>query len=323
MANTDRLRAAWERRAALHTDPDTTAYRLLHGAADGYPDLTVDRFGPLLVANLYSDGERVPPPTRLLETLAGWAGATAVYLKYRPRQASNLDAAERAALAPAEALLGQAVEEVEALENGLRFRIRPGEGLSTGLFLDMRTVRAWLREQARGKAVLNCFAYTCAFGVAGLAGGAARVANLDVSKRYLDWGKQNYAANGLSAPDTDFIFGDVFDWLKRFARSGTQFELVVLDPPSYATTRQTRFSLAKDYAGLVALAAPLVKPGGRLLACANTQAVSQKAFLAQVRRGAPDGRATVQKVEHEPELDFPVAAGEQPYLKAAWVSFEP
>jgi 23S rRNA (cytosine1962-C5)-methyltransferase len=320
MTEAQRLQAAWARRAPLHADKDTTAYRLLNGAADGFPDLTVDRYGSVLVANLYSAGEQVPPPTRLLETLADWAGSEAVYVKYRPLQASALDEAERQALAPAEALLGRAVDEVEALENGLRFLVRPAEGLSTGLFLDMRTVRAWLREQAKGRTILNCFAYTCGFGLAGLTGGAARVANLDVSKRYLEWGQRNYALNGLSAPTTDFIFGDVFDWLKRFARSGTRFDLVVLDPPSYATTRQTRFSLAKDYASLVALAAPVVKAGGRLLACANTVTLSRKNFLAQIRRGVPEFGATVLKVEHEPDLDFPVAPGSEPYLKAAWVN---
>lgn len=322
MTEAQRLQAAWSRRDPLHTDKDTTAYRLLNGAADGFPDLTVDRYGPVLVANLYSAGERVKPPTRLLNTLAEWAGSTAVYLKYRPRTANALNEAERAALAPAEALIGQAVEEVEALENGLRFLVRPGEGLSTGLFLDMRTVRAWLREQAKGRTILNCFAYTCGFGLAGMLGGAERVVNLDVSRRYLEWGQRNYAANGLSAPTTDFIFGDVFDWLKRFTRTGQKFDLVVLDPPSYATTRQTRFSLARDYAGLVALAAPVVKPGGRLLACANTHTLARKTFLAQIRRGVPEFGATVLKVEHEPDLDFPVAPGpgSEPYLKAAWVN---
>ncbi len=320
MTEAQRLQSAWDRRAPLHDDKDTTAYRLLNGAADGFPDLMVDRFGPVLIANVYSQGEKVKPPTKLLNTLADWAGATAVYVKYRPRQANALAEADRQALAPPEALIGQSVDEVEAVENGLRFKVRPAEGLSTGLFLDMRTVRAWLREQAKGRTILNCFAYTCGFGLAGMAGGAARVVNLDISRRYLEWGQANYAANGLDAPNTDFIFGDVFDWLKRFTRTGQKFDLVVLDPPSYATTRQTRFSLARDYAGLVALAAPVVKPGGRLLACANTHTLARKTFLAQIRRGVPEFGATVLKVEHEPDIDFPVAAGNEPYLKAAWVN---
>jgi len=85
MTEAQRLQTAWSRRDPLHADKDITAYRLLNGAADGFPDLIVDRFGPVLVAHLYSGGERVKPPTRLLKTLAQWAGSTAVYVKYRPR----------------------------------------------------------------------------------------------------------------------------------------------------------------------------------------------------------------------------------------------
>ena len=319
MTELDRLRAAWDRRAPLHADPATNAYRLINGAGDGLPGLTVDRFADVLVANLYAEGQRVKPPTRLLEALAKLSGARAVYIKHRPTQASNLEEPERRALAPAEPLLGPVVEEVEALEHGLNYIIRPGEGLSTGLFVDMRERRAAVRAEARGQTVLNCFAYTCAFGVAGLSGGAARVANLDVSKRYLDWGKENYARNGLEAVRTDFIFGDVFDWLRRFGRAGQRFDLVILDPPSYATTRQTRFTVERDYADLVQLAAPVVGPGGALLACANSRGLSERGLMAQIRRGLGDRPHSLGPVLGPPVLDFPPGGEEGTRLKAAMV----
>jgi 23S rRNA (cytosine1962-C5)-methyltransferase len=208
----------------------------------------------------------------------------------------------------------------------LRFLIRPGDGLNTGLFLDMRETRAWVRSQSAGRTMLNCFAYTCAFGVAARAGGAARTANVDLSKGYLDWGRRNTALNGFEVVKTDFIFGDVFDWLRRFARAGKAFDLVILDPPSFATARRTRFSVERDYARLVALAAPVVGPGGCLLACANTRSVSERAFAAQVRQGltelGPGRRARLARTTHEPAVDFPVAPGEAPYLKVAEVRFE-
>jgi len=313
-----RLAAAVARRAPLAVDPQTTAYRLIHRAADGFPDLAVDRYADVLVAHLYERGRRVRPPTRLFKALAEHVGAQSVYLKYRPEQASILGAAELEALAPRAPLFGRPVDEVEVLENGTRFIVRPADGLSTGLFLDMRDARAWLRGHVHGLTILNCFAYTCGFGLAAWLGGAARAANLDVSRRYLDWGRANAARNGLSPQPTDLIFGDVFDWLKRFRRSGTTFDGLILDPPSYATTKKSRWVLETDYAALVAQAAPVVTPGGWLLACANTHGLSTKTFVAQLRSGLAQAGASAAKlgpVQHEPALDFPVAAGEQPYLK--------
>ncbi len=316
-----RLQAALDRRASLAADSSTTAYRLINRAADGFPDLAVDRYGSVLVAHVYSRGRPVPPPTRLLRALAGHTGARAVYVKFRPEQASALSDSAREALAPSAPVLGDPVDEAEVLEDGLRYLIRPGEGLSAGLFLDMRVTRAWVRAHAAGRSVLNCFAYTCAFGVAAQAGGARRAVNLDLSRRYLDWGKRNTELNGLPAAPTDFIFGDVFDWLRRLARAGQRFDLVILDPPSYATSRHTRFAVERDYARLVALAAPAVAPGGWLLACANTQSVTRRALLAQIHAGLAGHPARVTRVAHEPALDFPTAPGAEPYLKVCFVHF--
>src|SRR5579859_3810827 len=313
-----RLAAAVARRAPQAVDPQTTAYRLIHRAADGFPDLAVDRYADVLVAHLYERGRRVTPPTRLFKALAEHVGAQSVYLKYRPEQASILGAAELEALAPRAPLFGRPVNEVEVLENGTRFIVRPADGLSTGLFLDMRDARAWLRGHVHGLTILNCFAYTCGFGLAALLGGAARAANLDVSRRYLDWGRANAARNGLATEARDYIFGDVFDWLGRFQRAGTTFDGVILDPPSYSTTKKSRWVLERDYAALVTLAAAVVRSGGWLLACANTHGLSAKAFTAQVRQGlagASAGGFRLDPMEHEPALDFPLAPGQPPYLK--------
>jgi 23S rRNA (cytosine1962-C5)-methyltransferase len=323
MTDAQRLQAAWERRAALHADPATNAYRLVNGAGDGLPGLTVDRYAGVLVANLYGAGQPVEPPARLLEMLAEIAGARAVYVKQRPTEASKLDLAARRALAPAKPLLGSAVEVVEALENGLKYLIRPGEGLSTGLFVDMREARAAVRARAAGRTVLNCFAYTCGFGVAGMSGGATRVANLDVSRRYLDWGQENYARNSLEAARTDFVFGDVFDWLKRFGRAGQRFDLVILDPPSYATTRQTRFAVERDYANLAALAAPVVAPGGALMACANSRGLSARGLVSQIRRGLGDRPYRLGPVQGAPGVDFPATGTEGTDLKIVVVGLDP
>lgn len=310
-----RLTAALARRASLAASTHTNAYRLLNRAADGFPNLAVDQFADALVAHVYNAGERVEPPLKILRTLAEQTHARAVYVKYRPTQASTLSEKERARLTPPTPLVGEPVDEIVASENGLKFLIRPGAGLSVGLFLDMRELRAWVRQHAAGKTVLNCFAYTCGFGVAALAGGAARAVNVDVSKSYLEWGKQNAELNGFAPQPKDFIAGDVFDWLQRFGKRGQTFDVVIVDPPPYATTRETRFSIQHDYTRLVTLAARVTAPGGWLVACANAAELSLPSFKTKVRAGLKDTPARLVHVWHEPEPDFPVARGEKPYLK--------
>ncbi len=310
-----RLDAAWQRRAPLHASPNTNAYRLINRSGDGFPDLVVDRYGSVLVAHVYSQGVKVPPPRAALQALTDLARAEATYVKYRPVQGNVLDDRTRRALTPNAPLIGRAVEHVEVIENGSHFMIRPAEGLNPGLFLDMREVREFVGIHAAGKTVLNCFAYTCAFGVTALRGGAARVLNVDISRHYLDWGRANAELNGFATVPTDFVKGDVFDWLKRFGKRGQKFDVVILDPPSYSTTHESRFSVERDTARLVALAAPVVQPGGYLIACTNYEQLPRQGFVSRVREGLAGVATRIVETRHEPDLDFPVTRGEQPYLK--------
>ncbi len=319
------VRVAVARRAPLAADPDTTIYRVVNGAGDGLPGLTVDRYGDALVVSLYDDDEALPPktiPDDLAAMLASAADATSVYVRYRPKQASRVPEDEMSSLAPAEPVFGPdpgAEAGFMAREEGLSYQIRLNEGLSTGLFPDMRESRARVRAWAEGKTALNTFAYTCGFGLAAVAGGAERALNLDLSRRWLAWGQENYRLNGFEPDERDFVFGDVFDWLARFARRGETFDLVILDPPSFSKTKTGRFSVAKDYAQLVELAVKVVAPGGRLLACANLAELPWRAFRERVLAGvmAAGRRGEIAGVYHEPALDFP-AVGET-YLKMALV----
>jgi 23S rRNA (cytosine1962-C5)-methyltransferase len=155
--------------------------------------------------------------------------------------------------------------------------------------------------------------------VAALQGGAARVLNLDISRHYLDWGRENAEINGYATAPTDFVKGDVFDWLRRFGKRGQKFDVVILDPPSYSTTHETRFSVERDTSRLVALAARVVQPGGYLIACTNYEQLPQRGFVSRVREGLAGTAAKIVETRHEPNLDFPVVSGAQPYLKVCVV----
>ncbi len=312
------LRLALARRAPLAADPQTDIYRLVNAAGDGLPGLTVDRYGDTLVLGLYDEG---PTPDAglqsLLAALADLTGCRSIYIKYRPRQASRLTAAQMAALAPAQPAFGSSQDEIVAHEDGLTYLIRPAAGLSVGLFPDMRETRGRVRAWAAGRRVLNCFAYTCGFGVAATAGGASRVLNLDLSKAVLEWGKANYRANGFAVSDRDFVFGDVFDWLGRLARRNERFDLVILDPPGFSRTKTGRFAAEQDYDDLAALAARVVAADGILLACCNVAELPWRAFRERVLAGiaAADRTATMVGIYHEPAVDFPAPPQTAPYLK--------
>ncbi len=309
-----RLREARERRGSLLADPDTRALRLLHGEADGVPEVTADVFGDLVVLSLYRDLSDAEEHQLADAAVQAWAPRS-LYLKRRPREARVVANTRKEQLAPERPVRGEPLADLQTLEGGLRFLIRPAQGLSVGLYLDMRDTRAWLRAQVAGRTVLNLFAYTCAFGVYAHAGGAARVLNVDASRRVLEWGEENARLNGQSVDRYDYVAGDVFAWLERLAKKGERFDVVVCDPPSFATTRTSRFSAARDYAALAAAAARVVAPGGRLVACCNHAGLEARRFEAQVRQGALQaGREARAVASLGPSpLDFPAT----PQLPAA------
>ena len=307
------LARALGRRAPLRKDGRTTAFRWLNGAADGAPGLTLDLFGDVGVLSTYDAPDPGPVADAAMELLL----LRAVYLKRRPRQAGALGGEERAARAPTLPLRGAPVEAVDVREQGLVFRIRPAEGLAVGLYLDMRQARGWVRANARGATLLNCFAYTCAFGIAARAGGALRAVDVDLSRRSLAWGEENAGLNGQSPPPADRLAGDVFDWLRRLGKRGERFDAVVLDPPGFARGKAGTFSAARDWPGLVQQAASLIAPGGWLLAACNVAALSGNRFEAALAEGVRRSGRTAEEVAR-PEaspVDFPVPRGVVPHLK--------
>jgi 23S rRNA (cytosine1962-C5)-methyltransferase len=281
---------------------ELTAYRLVHDAADGFPGVAVDRFDDVVVVHA-EPGAEVPDLRAL--------GATG-YVKIHPRQASRMPVRPST-----QSAWGEPVERAMVLEHGARYVVKPAAGLSVGLFLDMREVRGWLREQSAGRTVLNLFAYTCSFGVSASLGGATRVLNLDLSKAYLAWGRENYALNDLPVDPRDFVFGDALDWLARFGRRGERFDLVLVDPPSFSTTGRRAFSVERDYAALMEAAAQVVASRGILVAATNHAGISATRFDSFVARGLRDAGREGRLMErwHEPDIDFPVPPGGHPYLQ--------
>jgi len=288
------LEAALRRRAALLADPQTNVARLFNSAADGIDGLVIERFGDVLVAQMHESRLRLSEDAvrDMCSMMAERLGARAVYRKVYPVQRSSVvrDIEERHR--DPTPWIGQAVEpELQVLESGLRFVVRPYDGYLTGLFLDHRATRARIRELAVGRRVLNAFAYTCGFTLAAAAGGAEGTVSVDFSKKSLEWGRRNLAANGVTLERHRFFWSDVFDYYRRAMRLGHRYDLIILDPPTFSRGQRSKrvFSVSTQLEQLVSGAVGLLDPGGILYVSINHRGTSlfqlERVVTRAVRRG--------------------------------------
>jgi len=314
------LRAAVDARWALGRSTETTAFRLLHGEGDGVEGIAVDVYGEHLVVHFFSS-EALANKDAILDALQAF-GPRGIYLKAHPKQSNNLVDPRTPDLAPATPVRGDAAADPMVVrEGGLAFLVRLGDGLKTGIFLDQRDNRRRVRELAKGKRVLNLFAYTCGFTVAAASGGARETVSVDSSKGPLEWGQKNLDANGLLGTSHQMITDDALVWLKHAAKRSDRYDLILLDPPSYATTKSSRFSAADDYPALAARALALLTPGGSMLACTNHRGISTRKFRKQLHESGRLAGTTIAQLKDLPcPLDFPAAMGVEPQLKSLLVT---
>ena len=167
--------------------------------------------------------------------------------------------------------------------------------------------------------LLNVFAYTCAFSVCAATAGA-RTTSLDLSRNYLDWGRRNFALNGLNPAGHDFIYGEAFGWLRRLAKKGRSFDVIVLDPPTFSQSKEHGvFRAEKDYRRLVAAALPLLRRDGVLFASTNAAELKPERFLSEVRAAVHAAGRSAKQEHYAPQPpDFPVSREEPAYLKTVW-----
>ena len=316
-------------RAAMVAPGQTTARRTLHGAADGVPGFTVERLGDWILV----EGEGEVPQTLPGILRPHVAGAAGIYFKARRRLVRGTAPGE---VSPRFLEGIPAPTRFEVRENGLRFELSLAEGYSTGLFLDQRDNRRRLQvgQVAAGFPLrpsagvpeprfLNTFAYTCAFSVAAAVGGW-RTTSLDLSRKYLDWGRRNFELNGLDAGGHEFIHGDVFDWLHRFQRRSRRFDVVMLDPPTFSRSREHGdFRAESDYGALVAQVLPVLAPGGVLFASTNAGRMPPDRFLEGIRGAIASGGRRVTQQHYAPQPpDFPITREEPAHLKTVWIRLD-
>jgi len=313
-----RLRDALDRRHALALREDTDSYRLVHGAGDELPGLEIDVYGEHAVVSLASD-EALVAREAIFDAVHA-LGFRSVYAKLRPRKASTLVDTRRDDVAPPLPVRGEAAPApMWVRELGVAYAVRLGDGLSTGLFLDQRAARGWVSRALAGRSLLNLFAYHGGFTVAAVAGGARRTVTVDASGVALERAAENLDHHGAARTEHELVKADAAAWLST---SNERFDVVVLDPPSYSTTRHTTFRAERDYQKLAAFAIAHVARGGALLASTNLRRLSHEAFRRMLSAAARDARRRVAKVKALPlPLDHPPPPGEPWHLKRELVEF--
>ncbi|PRO66647.1 class I SAM-dependent rRNA methyltransferase [Alkalicoccus urumqiensis] len=269
-----KLAVALGRRTSLFMDETTNTFRILNGEGDGLGGLTIDYFNGYYLLQWYSAGAYTWQKT-IVDLLFQNTDAVGVYEKKR-------FSSEGGYVSDDDFVTGErAPEPLLVKENGMTFAVYLNDGAMTGLFLDQRDVRQTLRETVPEDArVLNTFSYTGAFSVACALGGAGHTVNVDAANRSLEKTKEQFEVNGLDPASHQILVEDVFTYFRRAIQRGEQYDVVILDPPSFARTKKTTFSAVKDYGKLLEQAFQLTAPGGIVAASTNHAGLYPKKFRA-------------------------------------------
>ncbi|WP_247942116.1 class I SAM-dependent rRNA methyltransferase [Streptococcus mitis] len=271
------FRQAKEKRSAYYQDELTTAFRLFNQEGDGFGGLTVDLYGDYAVFSWYNSYVYQIRQTISEAFRQVFPEVLGTYEKIRFK---GLD------YESAHVYGQEAPDFFTVLENGVLYQVFMNDGLMTGIFLDQHEVRGSLVDGlAMGKSLLNMFSYTAAFSVAAAMGGASQTTSVDLAKRSRELSQAHFQANGISTDDHRFIVMDVFEYFKYAKRKGLTYDVIVLDPPSFARNKKQTFSVAKDYHKLISQSLEILNPGGIIIASTNAANVSRQKFTEQIDKG--------------------------------------
>lgn len=326
----DRFDAAfWERRVRYALEyrktvmrEDFACCRLIFGEADGFPGLTVDRFGDILVAQVLCLGTDMIKHTLygLIVSVLAEMGEriTALYERndVKIREIEGME--EYKGFYSAEGLRTDLSGVTEITENGVRYTVDYINGQKTGFFLDQKYNRMAIRRIAQGKTVLDCFTHTGAFALNAAAAGAKKVAAVDISAQAVEMTRANARLNGLEA-NMEFVQADVFDLLTDLARKGGHpYEFIILDPPAFTKSSSTVKSAQRGYKEINLKAMKLLPRGGYLATCSCSHFMTEPLFKKMLHDAAEDACVSLRQIEARRQSpDHPILwnVPETDYLK--------
>ena len=250
--------------------------RLLHGRGHAYKGLehiSIDWLPPVALITIYKEEvhNNLESMAELLQSRL--PDCHSVQVQYRCRHMS-----------PTELLWGEEITELMVEESGLKYQLRLGATQNTGFFLDMVNGHDWVRNNAQGKRVLNLFAYTCAFSVAALAGGAEHVLNIDISKAALSRGRDNHQLNQQDTRRVAFEGVDIFKSFSRIKKRGP-YDLLICDPPSL---QKGSVDIERDYKKIIRRIPEFMNPGSLLMLCLNSPDLSERFLFDTVAGECPE-----------------------------------
>jgi 23S rRNA (cytosine1962-C5)-methyltransferase len=311
-----RIKKAYQKRLAL-LKAKTNSYRLLFGENDGFPSLIADVYASVLVVKLYSE-IWLPFLQTILESLVEVSGCKTLVI----RLSRNVQNSKSHQLQDGDVVYGELKNEVvQFVEHGVQFSANVIKGHKTGYFLDHRENRRQVGLLSKNKTVLDVFSYAGGFSVHALANGAKEVTSLDISEQALEIAIQNGKLNSYSGKHKT-LAGDAFQILEELVAKKQKYDVVVIDPPSFAK-QQTEVNLAKKkYAQLAHLGAQLTAKGGILVLASCSSRVTATAFYdinSQTLQANKRPFTIAKKTDHD--IDHPIAFPEGAYLKCAYYRF--
>ena len=274
----NKIKKALDERKVLFEDAETTAFRVFNGEGDGIGGLTIDYYDGYFVMSWYSEGI-YRFKEHVIQSLMNLIDVKGLYEKKRFDakgtyiEDNDFVAGERANF------------PLIVKENGIHFAIYLNDGAMVGVFLDQRDVRKTIRDKyAAGKHVLNTFSYTGAFSVAAALGGAAKTTSVDLANRSKSKTIEQFSVNGLDYESQDIIVEDVFNYFKYAVRKKLTFDMVILDPPSFARSKKHTFSAGKDYPDLLKQAITITEKNGIIVASSNCSTFGMNKFKGFIEK---------------------------------------
>ncbi|HOW92789.1 MAG TPA: class I SAM-dependent methyltransferase [Anaerolineaceae bacterium] len=284
------LTRALQRRQPLLAEPHHSALRLFNGFYEGFPSLVVDLYARTLVVFTHKLGSADSLAlTQMVRDVVlsqlDWIGC--VLLKQR----SSMDPAAKQG-----GVVHGSRPDTSIMENGVRYALDLRLNQDAGFYLDTRGLRAWLKENCGDKTVLNTFAYTGSLGVAALAGGAARVTQIDRSARFLDMAWASLRLNELEAAKMKTSAVDFFVAAGQMRRRRETFDIVIIDPPFFSITPRGQVDQVKETTRLINKARPLVAHGGYLVVVNNALFLSGQEYLRELENLAENGLLAIEHI---------------------------
>lgn len=306
---------AKQKRQHFENSDLTTAYRLFNQDGDNFGGVTIDRYADFVVFSWYNT---FVYQYRDIIVKAFQKVYPAVKGGYEKIRFKGLD------YESAHIYGQEAPETFTILENGVKYSVFMNDGLMTGIFLDQHEVRdALINELGLGKRVLNMFSYTAAFSVAAAMGGAIETTSVDLAKRSRELSQAHFEANGLNVTNHHFVVMDVFEYFKYAKRKNLTFDLIVIDPPSFARNKKQTFSVAKDYHHLISQALEVLSDDGTIIASTNAANLIVAQFKKQLEKGFASVKHEYIRLQQLPS-DFTVNKADMSsnYLKVFTIKVE-